>query len=71
MLRPMVCESDEVLLTVRQVAERLNCSVRTVQRLIACGRLPVIRLGPRLVRVDPARLDRWIDNSGRRPLRAS
>ena len=41
---------DEVLLTVHQVAENWRVSVRTVRRMIADGRLPIIRLG-RAVRI--------------------
>lgn len=43
----------EALLTVSEVAERLNCSSKTVRRLIANGDLEALRIGPssRLVRV--------------------
>jgi len=40
----------EVLLTVHQVAENWQVSQRTVRRMIADGRLPIIRLG-RAVRI--------------------
>jgi excisionase family DNA binding protein len=42
--------ADEVLLTVHQVAENWRVSQRTVRRMIADGRLPIIRLG-RAVRI--------------------
>jgi len=42
--------ADEALLTVSQVAENWRVSQRTVRRMIADGRLPVVRLG-RAVRV--------------------
>jgi excisionase family DNA binding protein len=42
--------ADEVLLTVHQVAENWQVSQRTVRRMIADGRLPIIRLG-RAVRI--------------------
>ena len=41
---------DKGLLTVRQVAENWQVSERTIRRMIADGRLPVIRLG-RAVRI--------------------
>ena len=43
----------EALLTVSEVAERLNCSSKTVRRLIVTGDLEAVRIGPagRLVRV--------------------
>jgi len=44
---------DERMLTVREIAERLNCSQKTVRREIATGALSSVRIGPakRLVRV--------------------
>jgi excisionase family DNA binding protein len=47
---------DKRLLTVRQVAENWQVSERTIRRMIADGRLHVIRLG-RAVRI-PARVVR-------------
>ena len=47
------------LLTLDQVAERLQCSRRTVERRIAQQEIPVLQLGgPRTaVRVDPTELE--------------
>jgi excisionase family DNA binding protein len=42
--------AGEALLTVHEVAEKWQISQRTVRRMIADGRLPVIRLG-RAVRI--------------------
>jgi excisionase family DNA binding protein len=42
--------ADEILLTVHQVAENWRVSQRTVRRMIADGRLPIVRLG-RAVRI--------------------
>lgn len=39
-------------------AERTGVSIRTLRRRIAEGRLPAYRSGPRLIRVDPADVDR-------------
>jgi excisionase family DNA binding protein len=44
--------ASERLLTVGQVAERLQVSPRTVWRLIHDGRLPAVRIG-RAVRLRP------------------
>ena len=48
------------LLTVEQVAERLQVSPRTVRRWTAGGALPVVQFG-RAVRVRPADLQRLIE----------
>ncbi len=47
------------LLTVQDVAERLNVSTRTVRRLVAAGRLPCIRIG-RSLRFDPVSVDQVV-----------
>lgn len=38
-------------MTPREVADRWQVSLRTVERIIASGQLPVLRLGPKLVRI--------------------
>lgn len=37
--------------SVREAAARLNCSRRTIWNLIAAGRLPKVRVSPRMVRI--------------------
>ena len=51
------------LLTVDDVAEVLQVSPRSVRRMVADGRLPVIRLG-RAVRVHPLAVATLMDGSG-------
>jgi len=53
------------LLTLRDAADILNTSMKTLQRRINAGELPVIRDG-RIVRVHPRDLQRYI--SARRSL---
>jgi excisionase family DNA binding protein len=57
-------ESMEVInrdaLRIEEVAEKLNCSRRFLGQQIALGRLPVIRLSRRCVRVRPADLDDYL-----------
>jgi excisionase family DNA binding protein len=50
------------LLTVAQVARRLNVSKPTVYRRIYEGRLPALRIGEDVgpLRVDEAELKRWL-----------
>lgn len=53
--------TDELhLLTLEQVADRLNVSIDTVRRLVRDGELPVKRFGERIRRVDPSDLDLYI-----------
>lgn len=47
------------LMTLEEVAETLNISLKTLRRRIEAGALPVIRDG-RLLRVHPADLERYI-----------
>jgi excisionase family DNA binding protein len=46
------------LLTYAEAAEMAGCSTRTLQRRVAAGQLPAVRLGPRTVRIRPADLTR-------------
>lgn len=44
-------------ITVRQVCDRYGLSDTTVRRLIQSGDLPAYRLGPRLIKLDPAEVE--------------
>lgn len=46
------------LVSVPEAAKQFNCSTRTIRRYIADGRLTGYRIGPRMLRVDRAELDR-------------
>lgn len=48
------------LLTMKQAAERLAVSERSVWALIDAGELPRIVVGRRAVRIDPADLEQFI-----------
>ena len=41
-------------ITLRETAERLQISEKSVRRWIADGRLKAVRVGPRMIRVDAA-----------------
>jgi len=49
----------ERLMTVGEVASYLSCSISTVRRLVARGRIPHYRLG-RMVRFRRGELDSWL-----------
>jgi excisionase family DNA binding protein len=51
-----------VLFDFDEVAARLHVSVRSVERLVADGRLRVVQLSPRERRVRPADLEAFIDS---------
>jgi excisionase family DNA binding protein len=55
---------DRPLLSVRNVAEKLSLSERTVRRLVDEHGLPVLRVGGSL-RVDPAELEEWLNSRAR------
>lgn len=68
----MTPSQPQSLQTIEAAARSLGVSARTIRRYIAQGALTGYRLGPRLVRVDPAEvfgLARPIPSVGyRRPL---
>jgi excisionase family DNA binding protein len=53
----------ERLLKLQDVAAHLQLSVRTIRRMIAGGRLPVVRLG-RSIRVRRCDLEAFVASSG-------
>ena len=58
--RALPPQSREGLLTLRQVAEFLAVSDKTVRRLVAAGRLHCVRVG-RVLRFQPADLFRYVE----------
>lgn len=59
----MAIVEQPALLTIREVARRLNVSPLSVRRQIASGRLPGVKLGdagPAPLRVDPVELERYL-----------
>jgi excisionase family DNA binding protein len=48
------------LLTIRETAERLTISEKTVRRLIDAGVLPAVRVSAGAIRVEQAELDEWL-----------
>lgn len=45
-------------LTIAEAAELRGVSTKTIRRWIAAGLIPAYRVGPHLIRLDPADLDR-------------
>ena len=54
--------SQDQLLTLQQVADRLQVSTSTVRRLVAAGRLKAVRIG-RNLRVRPEDLSKYIEEA--------
>jgi excisionase family DNA binding protein len=59
-------ENMSALLTMSQVAERLQVSIETVKRRIRSGQLPALKLG-RCVRVSPTCLVAYENNRKLKP----
>lgn len=51
------------LLTYKQSGRVLNCSERTVWSIVDSGRLPAVRIAPRIVRIDVDDLAAFIERS--------
>lgn len=60
---------SEVLLSVRQVAERLNVSTGTVHRLIRRRDLGHVRIGERTIRIADSALQDYLERCTVRRLR--
>lgn len=56
---------DKLVWTVSDVAKELNCSHRTVQRLVAEDKIPYAKVG-RLVRFSRIRIHDWLKQGGSR-----
>ncbi len=54
---PIPAGSGRRLISLTEAADRLDVSTRTLRRYIAAGRLTGYRVGPRLIKIDPAELD--------------
>jgi excisionase family DNA binding protein len=52
-----------MLLTAREAAKVLAVSERTLFSLTKSGAIPVVRIGDRGIRYDPADLRAWIDSA--------
>lgn len=50
-----------MLLTIRQVAERMNVSKKTIYRRIKDGSLPVVKLSEKDFRIDEADLAAFVE----------
>jgi excisionase family DNA binding protein len=45
---------------IKDVAERLSCSTKTIQRLIARGEISVVRITDRIPGISDTEIDRFI-----------
>ena len=52
-------------LTIRQAAERLQVSTKTISRRIDDGSLPCVRLGARTIRIRNVDLDDYINSKSK------
>jgi len=59
---PMAEKPPVPLMSINDLATRLNVQVRHVRRLVAERRVPYIKWG-HLIRFDPNDIERWLDTS--------
>jgi len=52
-----VTTKPNAMLTIAEAADRLHVHSRTIRRRIADGSLSAYRVGPQLIRLDPAEVD--------------
>lgn len=52
------------LISLNDAADRLGVNYRTIRRWIAAGRIDAVRVGPRLLKIDAAQLDRVMSPVG-------
>ena len=50
--------------SIKTLAERWGCCERTIRNMIAAGRLPIYRVGGRLVRISAGAVDAWENGGG-------
>jgi excisionase family DNA binding protein len=56
---------DEHLLSKQEVCKRLGCSLRTLDRMIRAGDLPVVQVGRRVL-LRESTVNEWIRNHEQR-----
>ena len=61
-------EGDPALWTYKQLHKAYNINLHTLYTLVQRNKIPHIRLGPRTVRFDPAKVREWLRKSGRKGL---
>ena len=52
------------MISLTDAAQRLGVNYRTIRRWIAAGRIDAVRVGPRLLKIDAAQLDRVMSPVG-------
>ena len=56
--------SHPEMISVTEAAGRLGVNYRTIRRWIAVGRIDAVRVGPRLLKIDAAQLERVMSPVG-------
>lgn len=63
-LKPKGENLKTFLLTYSEAAALLRVCKRTVERMVATGEIPIVRVGRRAPRISRAALLRWIERAG-------
>jgi excisionase family DNA binding protein len=53
-------------LTIEEVAEMLQVSLKTIRNWIKTKELPVIKIGSQIMRFDPEAVDEWFKEQGKK-----
>ena len=63
-MKNMVTKADKpMLLSLKSAAVRLGVSPLTLRRMIMCGAIKAIRLGPKLLMLRAAEVERLVDRA--------
>lgn len=49
------------LLTIKQTAEKLNVSTRTIERWVKERKIPIVSMPGRLLRFDESKIQSWVN----------
>ena len=61
--RPLTAhDRDKLLFTAKEVAHLLGVSLSTIRYWICVGKLPIVRLGERMVRIEMVQVQRMIED---------
>jgi excisionase family DNA binding protein len=55
-----VIVTEQQYVTIAEAAARFGCHPNSIRNWIAAGRIDALRLGPRMIRIDPGQLEQLL-----------